>query len=184
MSYSSLPIVAELWVILFFIPCVFLQPLALLQQRRRDRGRELPSDVSTLTYLPAPQKVEFCFCLLQKKPRSLPWGPSVLQDLFAKCSPLVPLQRKFLVTFPPLHRRLCTAKCQPVLHPRNIFPRLQSLGCVSSFSSEMPRAGNHHSEPATSGSTTAFPASKEILGSLGFPGCDSTGNKREMELRA
>lgn len=113
-------------------------------------GGSFPSDVSTLTYLPSPKKVEFCFCLLQTKGRSLPQGPlSALQDLFAKCGPHVPLERKFPVTFPSLHKRLCTAKCQSVLHPRNIVPRLQSLGCihagVSSFSREMPRAGNHHS---------------------------------------
>lgn len=94
-------------------------------------GGSFPSDVSTLTYLPCPEKVEFCFCLLPTKRRSLPRGPpSVLQVLFVKCSPYVPLERKFLVTFPWLHKRLCTAKCQAVLHPRNIFHGLCLCWCL------------------------------------------------------
>lgn len=119
----------------FFIPCVFLQPLALLQRRRPGEdgaeGGSFPSDVSTLTYLPSPKKVDFCFCLLPTKPRSLPRGPfSVLQDLLVKCGPHVPLERKFLVTFPWLRKRLCTAKCQSVLHPRNVFPGLCLCWCL------------------------------------------------------
>lgn len=58
--------------------------------------------------------------------------------------------------------------------------RCQGLG-ITTQRSEPARAG---AARGYSGSATAFSAFKEILGCLGFPGCDSSGNEREMELQS